>query len=147
MRVRLSIWLLGLLLLQAGPPAAAVGLAAQVDPPDLDLAGRSADPSMRLYSLQPSGLVRQRCWASSRNLLRVGHGAAPDGRPVGCRNLPWLVGRFQRRDWLIGSFRTRPLPTIHDLDVLMWAYLYNPVRPVKLTRPRNIHAVFVDRHQ
>lgn len=149
MRSGSSICLLVLLLaLPAGAASGSEQLGLSIDDASgPNPAARSADPSLRLYSMQPAGLVRQRCLPRSRNLLRIGHGAGTDGRPEGCRGLGWNMLRTWRRDWLIGAFRTRALPTLRELDVLMWAWTYNPVRPIQLSRPRNIHAVFADRRQ
>jgi len=47
--------------------------------------GMRAPLMASLDMLRPTGLARERCRPQMRNLLRVGHGASPDGRPEVCR--------------------------------------------------------------
>ncbi len=68
-----------------------------------------------LSLLQPHGVARERCRPQMRNVLRIGHGASPDGRPESCR-LFSFVRRWRMRDAMIGAFRRRELPRLRFLD-------------------------------
>ncbi len=87
-------------------------IAIAIDEAETPLVGESES---FMHLVAPNGLARQRCQPGARNLLRIGRGASPDGRPEGCRLFAFLR-RIRTRDMLLGVFRRRALPPLRFRD-------------------------------
>jgi hypothetical protein len=55
--------------------------------------------SLDLLGLGARGAPWARCWRGGRDVLRIGHGASPDGRPIACRQA--LLWRAWRRRYAV----------------------------------------------